>query len=194
MRRRAPALVLLILATTALTLALQSQTTQNLGYAERDLTGDGKPEILRVVGVGPTIYDLGVTFTIESAGRTIYKYDMGRMTRTVGFDGGRQVVSEEQHRNRLKEFGQSFFDEEKFMRPQEFLEFLRTHARLHIAEIPNVIAADQQASETVPGTVVWDEILNSPVTIFSFSPGGDTIEAIGWNARAGRFYRLLSCC
>ena len=30
--------------------------------------------------------------------------------------------------------------------------------------------------------------------VLTFSPGGDIIEAIGWNARAGRFYRLLSCC
>jgi len=32
------------------------------------------------------------------------------------------------------------------------------------------------------------------VTIFTFSPGGDAIVAIGWSARAGRFYRLLECC
>jgi len=174
--------------------SLQADTTVVLGHAERDLTGDGKPEILRVVGVGPTIYNLGVTFTIASAGKTIYKYDMGRMTRTVGFDAGRHVVSPEQHRARIKEYGQWFFGERNFMRPQEYVEYLRAHARLHIAEIPNVIAGDQQASDTVPGTVIWEEILNSPVTIFTFSPGGDSIEAIGWNARAGRFYRLLECC
>jgi hypothetical protein len=49
-------------------------------------------------------------------------------------------------------------------------------------------------SDQVPGTVIWDEIQQAAVTIFRFSPGGDTIEAIGWNARAGRFYPLLSCC
>ena len=74
------------------------------------------------------------------------------------------------------------------------MEYLRAHARLHITEIPNVIAGDRQASDTVPGNVIWEEILSSPVTIFTFSPGGDLIEAIGWNVRAGRFYRLLSCC
>lgn len=178
----------------ASTLALQADTTVVLGQAERDLTGDGKPEILRVVGVGPTIYDLGVTFTIESAGKTIYQYDMGRMTRTVGFDAGRHVISEEQHRTRIKEFGSWFFGKENFQRPQEFVEFVRTSARGHIAEIPNVIAGDQPASETVPASVIWEEIQKSPVTMFTFSPGGDRIEAIGWNARAGRFYRLFECC
>ena len=178
----------------ALTLSRQADTTHILGHAERDLTGDGKPEILRVVGVGPTIYDLGVTFTIESAGKTIYRYDMGRMTRTVGFDGGRHVISQEQHRARIKEFGSWFFGKEKFQRPQEFVEFLSTSARGHIAEIPNVIAGDQHASEAVSASVIWEEIQQSPVTIFTFSPGGDRIEAIAWNARAGRFYRLMSCC
>lgn len=174
--------------------SLQRDTTIVLGHAERDLTGDGKPEILRVVGAGPSIYDLGVTFTIESAGKTIYRYDMGRMTRTLGFDGGRHVISEEQHRARIKEFGSWFFGKEKFQRPQEFVEFLRTSARGHIAEIPNVIASDQDASETVSADVIWEEIQKSPVTIFMFSPGGDRIEAIAWNARAGRFYRLFACC
>jgi hypothetical protein len=178
----------------ALTLALQADRTVVLGHAERDLTGDGKPEILRVIGVGPTIYDLGVTFTIESAGKTIYRYDMGRMTRTVGYDAGRHVISEEQHRARIKEFGSWFFGKEKFQSPREFVEFLRVHARGHIPEIPNVIERDRQASDTVPGSVIWDEIQKAPVTIFTFSPGGDLIEMIGWNERAGRFYRLIGCC
>ena len=174
--------------------ALQASTTVVLGHAARDLTGDGKPEILRVVGVGPSIYDLGVTFTIESAGRTIYRHDMGRMTRTVGFDGGRRVISEAQHRTRIKEYGQSFFIEKHFMRPQEFVEYLRKSARLHIAEIPNVVDGDRQSTDTVPGSVIWEEIQQAPVTIFTFSPGGDQIVAIGWHARTGRFYNLLSCC
>ena len=176
----------------ALTSALQANTTVLLGHAERDVTGDGKPEILRVVGVGPSIYDLGVTFTIESAGTTIFRYDLGRMTRTVGYDAGRHVISEEQHRARIKEFQQSFFDEKKFMRPQEYLDFLRDHAREHIAEIPNLIG--RQASDTLTGSVIWESMLNSPITIFTFSPGGDSIKAIGWHDPTGRFYELLSCC
>jgi hypothetical protein len=95
----------------ASTLALQADTTVVLGHGERDLTGDGKPEILRVVGVGPSIYDLGVTFTIESAGKTIYRFDLGRMTRTLGYYHKYRVASPQEHRARLKEFGQFFFDE-----------------------------------------------------------------------------------
>jgi hypothetical protein len=36
-----------------------------LGLVERDLTGDGKPETLRVVGVGPPVDNLDATFTIN---------------------------------------------------------------------------------------------------------------------------------
>ncbi len=177
----------------ALTLARQADTTHVLGHAERDLTGDGKPEILRVVGVGPSIEDLRVTFTIESAGKTIYTHEMRRMTRT-GPDAGRRVMSPTQYRAWIKEYGQAFFLDKKFMRPLEYVEYLRVHARLHIDDIPKVIDADRLPSDQVPGTVIWDEIQQARVTIFRFSPGGDIIEAIGWNARAGRFYRLLSCC
>lgn len=35
---------------------------------------------------------------------------------------------------------------------------------------------------------------DASLTIFTFSPGGDRIEAIAWSAQAGRFYRLLECC
>ena len=79
----------------------QADTTVVLGLVERDLTGDGEPETLRVVGVGPTIDNLEATFTIESAGKTIYRFKLEPLTRTVGFDAGRQVLSAEQHRARL---------------------------------------------------------------------------------------------
>jgi hypothetical protein len=39
----------------ALCRLLQEPTRVVLGQAERDLTGDGIPEMLRVVGVGPSI-------------------------------------------------------------------------------------------------------------------------------------------
>jgi len=172
----------------------QADTTVVLGLVERDLTGDGEPETLRVVGVGPTIDNLEATFTIESAGKAIYRFELERLTRTVGFDAGRHVLSAEQHRARLMEFRQWFFADQKFQRPEEFVDSLRVMARLRVAEIPDVIARDRQPSDPRDGSVIWEEILNSPVTIFTFSPGGDAIVAIGWSARAGRFYRLLECC
>lgn len=181
----------LLIASTVL---LQRDTTVVLGLVERDLTGDGEPETLRVIGVGRTIDHLEPTFTIESAGRTIYLFKLAPLTRTVGFDAGRQVISAEQHQVRLKEFGRWFFAEEKFQRPAEFVERLRAMARLLVPEIPDVIARDRQASDARDGSEIWEEILKSPVTILTFSPGGDTIVAIGWSVQAGRFYRLLECC
>jgi len=174
--------------------AFQADNTVLLGLVERDLTGDGTPELLRVVGVGPATGTLEVTFTIESEGRTLYRYELAPLGRTIGFDAGRRVLSPRERQTRIREFGKWFFAESKFQRPEEFVEALRDNAPGRVAEIPGVIARDRQASETVPGDVIWDEIRNAPVTIFTFSPGGDAIVAIGWNERAGRFYRLLECC
>jgi hypothetical protein len=178
----------------ACTSALRADTTLVLGHAERDLTGDGKPEILRVVGIGPSIDDLGVTFTIESAGKTIYKFDLGRMTPALGYYHKNRVASPQEHRARLNEFGQFFFHEDKFQQPSDFVSKWRRQAPGRLAETPSVIERDRSPSDKISGSVIWDEIQNAPVTIFTFSPGGDLIEAIGWNARAGRFYRLVSCC
>jgi hypothetical protein len=173
---------------------LQADRTVVLGQVERDLTGDGKPEILRVMRAGPTVDRLGVTFTIESAGRLLYRLELAPLTPTVGFDAGRRVISAEEHRARLKDFGRWFFAEEKFQHPPQFVDSLRVSARDRLAEIPEVIERDRHASDTVAGSVIWEEISKAPVTIFTFSPGGDVVVAIGWNARAGRFYRLLECC
>ncbi len=173
--------------------SLQVSTTLVLGRVERDVTGDGKPEILQVVATGP-IENLDPVFTIQSAGRTIYTYKLLPLTPTVGFDGGKRAISLAQHKARLEEFGSWFFDAGKFQRPSEFVEDLRVSARLHVPEIPNTIAGDQSSSETRTGTEIWDEILNSRVTIFTFSPGGDLIVPIGWSERAGRFYILMNCC
>jgi hypothetical protein len=186
-------LIIALLSMAAIA-AFQPSTTITLGSLERDLTGDKQPEILRVVAVGPTHDNLDVTFTIESAGRTLCRFKLAPLTRTVGFDAGRHVVSSEEHRARIKEFGQWFFADEKFLRPEEFVDSLRREAPGRVAEIPDVIARDRQASDTVPGSVIWQEIQSAPITIFTFSPGGDAIVAIGWSARAGRFYRLLECC
>jgi hypothetical protein len=174
--------------------ALQTETTVVLGSVERDLTGDGEPEVLRVVGVGPTTDDLVVTFTVESAGRTIYRFELAPLTRTVGLDAGRHMVSAEEQRVRIEEFGRRFFAEEKFQRPAEFLESLRAWARARVAEISKVIARDRPASDTRAASAISQEILESQVTIFTFSPGGDAVVAIGWSAQASRFYRLLECC
>lgn len=173
---------------------LQPATTVLLGQVERDLTGDGKPETLRVVGVGPTRNNLDVTFTVESEGKTIYRFKLAPLTRSAGFDAGRRRLSADQHRARLEEFRQRFFANEQFQRPAAFVDRLRTMSGTRVAEIPDAIARDRQPSETRDGGEIWKEILNSPVTVFTFSPGGDEVVAIGWSARAGRFYRLLECC
>ena len=161
------------------TLWLQRDTEVVLGVVERDLTGDGRPEILRVVGVGPTRNKLELTFTIESEGKGVYR---SRLEPFVP------------DRARVEEFRRWFFAREKFQRPAEFVDTLRAMSRTGVADIPNAIARDRLPSETRDGGEIWKEILNSPVTIFTFSPGGDAIVAIGWSARAGRFYRLLECC
>ena len=178
----------------ASTVSLQPDTTVVLGLMERDVTGDGEPETLRVVGVGPTIDNLDATFTIDSAGKIIYRFTLEPLTRAVGFDRGRQVLSAEQHRVRLAEFQQWFLAEDKFQRPAEFVDSLRVMARLRVADVPDVIARDRQPSDTRNGGEIWEEILKSPATVFTFSPGADVVVAIGWSARAGRFYRLLECC
>ena len=190
----AAALAVALSATLSQARGLQADDTILLALVERDLTGDGAPEVLRVVGAGPATDSLDVTLTVESEGRRVYRYELAPLGQTIGFDAGRRVLSPEEQRTRIRELGKWFFAESKFQRPEEFVESLRDAGPRLVGEIPNAIARDRQASDTVPGDEIWEEIRKAPVTIFTFSPGGDAIVAIGWNERAGRFYRLLECC
>jgi hypothetical protein len=175
----------------ALTFWLQPDASILLGSVERDLTGDGRPELLRVTGVRSKDDRTDATLSIESDGQTLYEFKLAPLTRTVGFDAGRRVISAKEYEARLRDFGRWFFAAEKFEAPSAFIA-RRLPATL--AEIPEVIERDRSTSDARSGPEIWDEILRSPVTIFSFSPGGDRFEAIAWSVSAGRFYRLVDCC
>jgi hypothetical protein len=172
-----------------------SDTTIVLARLERDLTGDDAPEVLAVVAAGPSIDSLtNVQFTIEAAGRMLYQFRLAPLTRTVGYDGGRRSISAQEHRARLRDFAGWFFAESKFQRPAAFVNFLRRSLRLHIPEIPAVMTRYRHARDSSDAATIWKEMQSSPVTIFTFSPGGDAIVSIGWSARTRSFYRLLECC
>jgi hypothetical protein len=210
------------LSAALLSITLPStDTVVTLGIVERDLTGDGIAEVLRLTGTGATIDSLDVTFTISSSGSTLY-VDMWSITRTVGFCRGRRVLSDAQHRARLRDFGGWFFEESKFMTPDQFLEKLRVQGRRHIAEIPNVMARNRRYQEVVDSLIAagldarqardkarfgfelygsvsraaaaWDAIRAAPVTVFQYSVGGDNVTAIVWSPTERRFYDIWDCC
>jgi hypothetical protein len=133
--------------------ALQADTVVVIGMAERDLTGDNQPEILRLVGVGRSVDSLDVTLSIESAGRTVYRARLAPMTRTVGFDRSRRKLSRAQHRERLREFGKWFFGAGKFKRPPEFVKSWREQAPRQLAEIPSLIDRERRSSTIVDSLV-----------------------------------------
>lgn len=182
-----------VLLLSAVTVA--SDTTVLLGRTERDLTGDGKPEILRLVGTGKTVDSLDVTLSIESVGKTVYRISLAPLTRRVGFDADRSMRSRSQQREWIAEFGQWFFGNDKFVRPSDFLSAWGRQAPRRLAEIPEYIARDGAFyPDTLRAKAIWTEIQRSAVTIFEFSGGGDSILAIRWSASDDRFYRIMECC
>jgi hypothetical protein len=137
--RPEPDVLLTLIATLLGPAVAPADTIVTLGIVERDLTGDGVVEVLSLTGVGATIDSLEVTFRIQSSGRTLYAHTWP-MTRILGFEGSRRVLSDAELRAHLKEFGGWFFEESKFMTPDGFLAELRDQAPLYIAQIPSLIA------------------------------------------------------
>ena len=128
----------------ACALALQD-TVVVLGTKERDLTGDGKPETLRLVGVGRSLDSLNVTLYIESDGKRIYEQPFMPLTRKINFDGRPSYRTRAEHRAFLEEYGGRVFGDGKFESPAEFVRGLAYGMRDHIPQIPALISAHRRA-------------------------------------------------
>jgi hypothetical protein len=143
----------LAVAALALGVPIQPDTVRVLGAVERDLTGDSRPEVLRVVAEGESVDSLAVTLTIESSGQILFRTALAPLTRTVGYDAGRRRISPAEHRTRLEEFGDWFFAESKFMRPDTFVARLRGSAGAHVGLIPDVIDRDRRYPAVVDSLI-----------------------------------------
>jgi hypothetical protein len=190
-------LMLPFVAGLALAMAAPTDTVMVLGRVERDLTADGRPEVLRLIGVGPTLDSLDVTFSITSAGELLYQEQLEPLTRNMGYDAGRRRISQAEHRARLAGFGRWFFGENNFTSPDGFVDSLQTWGARHIALIPQVIDRNRTtglSSDIAKATSTWEAILRSDVTVFLYSPGGDGARALAWSEQDRRFYQLWECC
>jgi alpha-beta hydrolase superfamily lysophospholipase len=168
-----------------------ADTSVTFGKVTRDLTGDAIPETLTLTGTGRTIGDLAVTFTIRAPGRILYE-QAWRLTR-ADFDSRRRI-SDAELQARLADYGRSFFADSQFMSPTRFLPWLQASLPLHVPQIPDVIASDMTPQDSARAQSVWEQMQAAPITLFSFSPGGDRVMVIGWSAADQRFYNLLDCC
>jgi hypothetical protein len=187
------ALVLSLIGTPAT--AMQADTVILLGSRTVDITGDGRGEVLQLVGTGASSDSLAVTFSITSDGQLLYSQSVWPLTRMIGFDAARRRTSATEHQQRIQELGAFFFAEENFLSPPAFIERLSGSAPRHIDSIPAVIARhggpdiDHQAA-----AAIWANVLESKATIFEFSVGGDGLSAIVWSEAVGRFVQLWECC
>jgi hypothetical protein len=175
--------------------ALRADTTIVLGKVERDLTGDGRSEVLTIIGTGKTIDSLGVTLTITSDGKTVYRLELMPITRRIGFDGVAEFRTAAAQRKFVGDFGGWILNRRNFRSPSEFVTEWRDQSPGRIREIPEYIARDGGfLSDTARATKLWTEIQRTNVTIFEFSAGGDSVIALAWSASDRRFYRVMECC
>ena len=190
-------MLLSVFAALALVTPVPPDTVVILGRVERDLTGDGRPEVLRLIGVGRTLDSLDVTFSITSAGELLYEESLEPLTRRVGYDAARRSSSVAEHRARLAGFGRWFLGEKNFTSPDGFVDSLRVWGARHIPLIPQVIDRDRTRglpSDVARATSMWEAIRRSSVTVFLYSPGGDAARALAWSEQDHRFYQLWECC
>ena len=85
--------LLSMLAALAIVAPPSADTVFILGTVERDLTGDGRAEVLRLVAAGESMDSLDVTFSIMSDRAIPYTESMAPLTRREGFDGPRRLLS-----------------------------------------------------------------------------------------------------
>jgi hypothetical protein len=100
---------------------LQGNTTIVLASTERDVTGDGKPEVLSLIGVGRSADDLRVIFSVGESGRELYRANVALLTHSE-FDRKLRSVLRMGYGAWLKDVGRSFFAGAKFKPPEIFLK------------------------------------------------------------------------
>lgn len=185
----------LVLALSAGAPQADADTVVSLGSVHVDLTGDGQAEVLELVGAGETIDSLEVTFSITSDGRVLYSERLRPVTRTLGFDAGKRLLSRAEHLQRLEEMEEFFFGEGRFSSAAAFVTSLERRAPRHIALIPGVIARDAGGDADVRrGEAIWEDMQRRAATVYTYSGGGDGRTAIAWSELDQRFYRLWQCC
>jgi hypothetical protein len=202
-------MLLSLLASVVAAMAIPADTVLVLGSRSIDMTGDRRPERLVLIGTGPSIDSLDVTFQIESFDGVLYAASLRPITRVVASDGPRRVRTSAEQAEFVSRFGLEFFDEARFVPASRFLTELTREAAAHVPAIPSVIARHRVASrdhsvgrlENVPASTdttgagaIWSTMLAMDRIVFRFSPGGDVATAIAWSDRDRRFYRLLECC
>lgn len=201
--------MLTFVAVLLTSVTISSDTILILGSKSVDLTGDGLAETLTLVGTGPSIDSLGVTFQIASPDRVLYAASLSPITRREGYDGPPRIRTTAQQAEFVDRFGREFFADAKFVEASRFLSDLRRQAPGRVAQIPGVIARHRaayqnhaigrlerapMATDTAGARAIWSDILSREEIVFWFSPGGDSVTAIAWSSRDGRFYRLVECC
>ena len=187
------AILPVVLAMAGIIGTAPSDTSLVLGVLSVDLTGDGIPEVMELLGEGPSVEELRVTLLIRSEGTVLYRTPLAPLTPTVGFGARRHRLSAPEYERYLSEFGEVFFSEDKVLPPSGFLNKWQKSARLSTSEIVSVIARDI-GGPVEAGAQLWTELQTRGALVFEYSPGGDRVVAIAWSESAGTFVNLVDCC
>lgn len=178
-----------------LPIGIQNDTTVVLARHAVDLTGDGHDEVIEVIGSGGSIDSLGVQLTIRTGGDVLYTDTLKSLTRTVGFDAGRRVLSRDDHLKRFAGLQEFYFSADRFSTPRAFLEHLHRSTPRRIELIPHEIEGSlgrRLAPRT--GERIWSEIMRDMVPVFTYAVGGDGILAVAWSSSERRFVQVWGCC
>ena len=188
-------MIRLIFATVGCLASVAPDTTVVLASLEFDLTGDGRAEVLEVLGMPQSPDSVEVRLVIRTPERVLSEVPLAPPTKTIGFDAGRRLLSEEEYQERLDRFGTFILNHDRFKTATEFEGWLQRSAPHRVSAIPEVIARDSGGLvDVATGSRLWDAIRQRDGTVFQFSPGGDLVVAIAWSQPHKRFYRLLECC
>jgi hypothetical protein len=199
-----------MLSTLAVTLTLlgsMPDTALVLGSREIDMTGDGRPETLVLLGIGPSLDSLDLTFQIIADDRIVFAAAMRPLTRRIVADGQPRFRTPSEQLDYVAEYGRSFFADSRFVPAPRFLESYNRGTNPPSRRIPDVIARHRvayranplggldlgPAADTTGAGSVLQEILAGGRPVFRISIGYDNTTEIAWSRLDQRFYRLIAC-
>lgn len=200
---------------TAPATAVDSEIGQRDRSVERDLTGDGQPERLRLALSGTEPGDLEVAFTVSSGGRELFSEDWNSRLYFV-YAEPIEDIPPDSVRARVRDRVSEFFAAEKFgkvavddmvtpaiatdliARQLAYAEALESLPDDMPEEEAELAAHDRANADSdryrAEASAIWREMLDASLPTFVFFSGGEYTRTIAWSPSAGRFFSIWECC
>ena len=162
----------------------------------RDLTGDGRPESLRLMAYGQRPESLRVTLSISSVDHAVLYTISWPSAGYFAHEGPIDSISHSRLAAQVREELSGFFSDDAFgtVGVVDSGDAVETIGHQVCVKFSNdAFIADSACPDTL-ARPLWKEMRRLRTVTFSFGSGGEVSRTIAWSVPMRRFLEVFACC